>query len=182
MLTVRSVRTHELPSRQLSEIRALLDAAFLDHPDGEFTDDDWGHTIGGLHVVVLENDLVVAHASVVPRVIEVGGVPFRTGYVEGVATLPDRRGQGLGTLAMQSITQRIRAAEELGVLGTGAYRFYERLGWERWQGPSFVRHTDGSVGRTPGDDDGLMVLRAGPSAGIDLASSITCHDRPGDCW
>jgi aminoglycoside 2'-N-acetyltransferase I len=182
MLTVISMRTHEVPPRLLSEIRALLDAAFVDDPDGEFTDDDWGHTIGGLHVVALADDLVVAHASVVARVIEVGGVRFRTGYLEGVAALPGRRGEGLGTLVMQSITQRIRAAEQFGVLGTGAYRFYERLGWERWQGPSFVRRADGSVERTAEDDDGLMVLRTGPSADIDLASPITCDNRPGDCW
>ena len=182
MLTVRSMSTDEVPSRQLSEIRRLLDAAFLDDPDGGFTDDDWSHTIGGLHVVVLEDDLVVAHASVVPRVIEVADVAFRTGYVEGVATLPGRRGEGFGTLAMRRVNERIRAADELGVLGTGAYRFYERLGWDRWRGPSFVRRADGSVARTAEDDDGLMVLRTGPSAGIDLKSSITCQDRPGDCW
>jgi len=131
---------------------------------------------------VLEDDLVVAHAALVSRTIEVGGVPYRTGYVEGVATLPHRRGEGLGTLVMEPITGQIRRTEELGVLGTGAYRFYERLGWERWQGPSYVRRRDGTVDRTPDDDDGLMVLRTGPSAAIDLAAPITCDDRPGDCW
>jgi aminoglycoside 2'-N-acetyltransferase I len=182
MLTVRSLRTHEVAPAQLSEIRSLLDAAFLGDPDGEFGDDDWAHTIGGVHVVVQDDDLVVAHAAVVERIIDAGGVAFRTGYVEGVAALPGRRGQGLGTLAMKPITERIQAAEELGVLGTGAYRFYERLGWERWRGPSFVRRADGTVERTAEDDDGLMVLRTGPSTGLDLASPITCDDRPGDCW
>jgi aminoglycoside 2'-N-acetyltransferase I len=182
MPTVMSMPTPEVPPARLAEIRALLDAAFVDDPEGGFTDDDWTHTVGGLHVVVLEGGLVVAHAALVSRTIEVDGVPFRTGYVEGVATLRRRRGEGLGTLAMEPITDQTRRAEELGVLGTGAYRFYERLGWERWQGPSFVRRRDGSVERTAKDDDGLMVLRTGPSAAIDLASSITCHDRPGDCW
>lgn len=170
------------PGCPSSSIELWSDAAFRDDPDGEFTNDDWSHTIGGLHIVVLEGDLVVAHAALVNRSIEVAGVAFRTGYVEGVATLPHRQGEGLGTLAMEPVTRQIRRAEEFGVLGTGAYRFYERLGWERWQGPSFVRRSDGSVERTAEDDDGLMVLRTGPSAAVDLTSPITCHDRPGDCW
>jgi aminoglycoside 2'-N-acetyltransferase I len=182
VLTVILLPTSDVPPGQLAEIRALLDAAFRGDPDGEFTDEDWGHTVGGLHSVVLEDDVVVAHASVVSRTIEVGDVPFRTGYVEGVATLPDRRGEGLGTLAMAPIGRHIRLASEFGVLGTGAYRFYERLGWERWQGPSFVRRNDGSVERTADDDEGLMVLRTGPSASVDLRSPLTCADRPGDCW
>jgi aminoglycoside 2'-N-acetyltransferase I len=182
MLTVRSLPTHEVPPARLADIRALLDAAFRGDPDGDFDDDDWAHTIGGLHVIVLEDGLVVAHAALVSRTIEVARRPFRTGYVEGVATLPHRKGEGLGTLAMEPITGQIRLAEELGALGTGAYRFYERLGWERWRGPSYVRRHDGSMERTAEDDDGLMVLRTGPSAAIDLTSPITCDDRPGDCW
>jgi aminoglycoside 2'-N-acetyltransferase I len=150
MLTVRSLPTQEVPPGRLADIRVLLDGAFRGDPDGDFDDDDWGHTIGGLHVIVLEDDLIVAHAALLSRTIEVDGRPFRTGYVEGVATLPHRRG--------------------------------ERLGWERWRGPSYVRRHDGSVERTAEDDDGLMVLRTGPSAAIDLASPITCDDRPGDCW
>lgn len=69
---------------------------------------------------------MVAHGSVVPRTIEVGAVPFATGYVEGVAALPDRRGEGLGTLAMEALDGHIRTHTELGVLGTGAYRFVPR--------------------------------------------------------
>ena len=182
MLTVRILRTDQVPLVQLGQIRALLEAAFRDDPDGEFGDDDWIHTIGGRHVVVLESDVVVAHAAVVRRTIEVAGTAFRTGYVEGVATLPQRRGQGMGSLAMEPVTRLIREAHEFGVLGTGAYRFYERLGWERWQGPSFVRRADGTVDRTAEDDDGLMVLRTGPTATLDLKSPILCLDRPGDCW
>lgn len=98
------------------------------------------------------------------------------------ATLPHRQGQCFGTLAMQPITEHIRRADELGMLGTGAHRFYERLGWERWQGPSFVRRAGGFVDRTLHDDDGLMVFRTGPSATIDLSGPVTCQDRPGDCW
>ena len=52
---------------------------------------------------------------------------------------------------------------ELGALATGRWSFYERLGWERWRGPTFARDGD-EVIRTEDDDDAVMVLRFGPSA------------------
>ncbi|HEX2807062.1 MAG TPA: hypothetical protein VHN80_12930 [Kineosporiaceae bacterium] len=76
-----------------------------------------------------------------------------------------------------AITERY----EMGALSTGRHSFYRRLGWERWRGPSWVI-LDGERVRTVEDDDGLMVLRFGPSADLDLTSPITCHDRPGDAW
>ena len=48
-------------------IRALLDAAFA----GDFDDDDWAHALGGTHALVEADGAVVAHASVVPRVLDV---------------------------------------------------------------------------------------------------------------
>lgn len=75
----------------------------------------------------------------------------------------------------------MRREHEMGGLSTGRHAFYERLGWERWQGPTFVR--DGNdVIRTEDEDDGVMVLRSGPSAKIDLTASISCDARPGDDW
>jgi aminoglycoside 2'-N-acetyltransferase I len=169
--------TVELAPERRREIRALLDCAFA----GEFADTDWQNALGGRHVTLVDPTGVVAHAAVVPRVLEVAGRPFRTGYVEAVATAPERRDAGLGSLVMVQIDEIIRREFELGALSTGRHRFYERLGWERWQGPTFVR--DGArLVRTEEEDDGVMVLRFGPSAAIDLAAPITCTPRPGDDW
>lgn len=52
---------------------------------------------------------------------------------------------------------------------------------ERWGGPTFVRGAGGLV-RTPDEDDGVMVLLHGPSAGVGLAAAISCEARPGDDW
>ena len=49
---------------------------------------------------VRRDGVVVAHASVVPRALDVDGLPFRTGYVEAVATAPEVQGRGLGTAVM----------------------------------------------------------------------------------
>ncbi len=85
-------------------------------------------------------------------------------------------------MAVAPVTDLIRAGFELGALGTGRHSFYERLGWERWQGPTFVRTAEGDVRRTEEDDDGVMVLRTGPTADLDLTGPLACEERPGDDW
>jgi aminoglycoside 2'-N-acetyltransferase I len=70
---------------------------------------------------------------------------------------------------------------EVGVLSTSRRSFYSRLGWEPWQGPSFVRYADGLV-RTPDEDDGLMVLRVSATPALDPTWPITCDARSGDDW
>lgn len=177
MVDVRIRRTNDLAAAELAQVRALLDEAF----EGEFGEEDWQHSLGGWHVLVHDGDELVAHASVVPRRIEVGEQRWRTGYVEAVAAAPAVHGEGHGTSAMRRLDEMLRREFELGVLSTGAHHFYERLGWERWKGPAHVRTPSGGV-RTADEDDGIMVLRFGASAGIDLGSSITCEQRPGDDW
>jgi aminoglycoside 2'-N-acetyltransferase I len=175
-VTVRVLPTTEAAPDVLAASRALMDLAF-----DEFTDDDWAHALGGHHVVVADGGTLIAHAAVVPRTIEVADRTWAAGYVEAVGTRPDRQGQGLGSRVMAEIAAVVRARFELGVLSTGEYHFYERLGWEHWQGATYVR--DGATRhRTPDEDAGIMVLRVGPSAGLDLTASITCETRAGDDW
>ena len=173
----RVVPTADAPARLLVDIRRLLDEAFA----GDFSDEDWEHAIGGWHVVVEEDDVVIAHAAAVLRVVEVAGRPLRTGYVEAVATDPGRQGAGLGSMAMAKLAEVVRREFEMGALSTGEHGFYERLGWERWRGPTYVRHGSGMT-RTEDEDDGVMVLRFGPSRNIDLTASISVEERRGDDW
>jgi aminoglycoside 2'-N-acetyltransferase I len=173
----RSFRTGEAPEDRLREIRGLLERAF----GAGFTADDWEHAINGTHVVCDIDGVVVAHAAVVTRVIEVAGRRFRAGYVEAVATEPARQGQGFGSAVMEEAGSVIRRDFELGALATGRHHFYGRLGWERWQGPTAMRR-DGRVFRTTDDDDAVMVLRFGPSAAVDLRAPISCEARRGDHW
>ena len=169
--------TADLDERALEAIRCLLVEAF----EGDFGGHDWDHTCGGWHVVVAEGDRVVSHAAVVARILDVDGLLLRTGYVEGVATVPDRQGHGLGSTAMEEAAAVIERDFDLGALSTGKHGFYERLGWERWRGPTFA--TDGvDRVRTPGDDAGVMVRRFGLSADVSLHAAITCEGRSGDDW
>ena len=161
-------------------IRELLRAAF---PSGDeaFTEDDWQHAIGGLHFVLELDGKILAHASVVERELHVGGRPVRTGYVEAVATDPDRQGQGLGTRLMTDVTSYVQEHFRLGALGTGRHHFYERLGWLTWRGPTSVRTEDGTR-RTPGEDGYILVLPTPSSPSLDLTAAISCEWRPGDVW
>ncbi|MET0741191.1 MAG: GNAT family N-acetyltransferase [Candidatus Nanopelagicales bacterium] len=176
MQRLATMRTAQLPSEWLDSVRALCDAVF-----DTFTDDDWQHALGGWHAVLLDGDSALAHAAVVPRTLYVAEQPYAVGYVEAVATAAAHQGQGLGSRVMIEINALVREHFEIGGLATGAHPFYERLGWERWQGPTYAR--DGDVTRrTEDDDDSVMVLRCGPSADADLTAALTCETRPGDVW
>jgi len=161
----------------LAEVRGLLDAAF----DGEFSDDDWDHAVGGCHIVAIENDSVIAHAAVVPRTLEIGEIPVHTGYVEAVATDARYRRQAIGASIMEEAARHIRNGYELGALSTGLTDFYARLGWELWRGPTFVRDRCRLV-RTEEEDGGVMVLRFGRHEHLDLSERISCEVRSGDDW
>ena len=180
---VRSVETLSLTGSELAAIRTLMDEAFAgDDPDEHFTDDDWQHALGGVHVLAELDGRIVAHAAVVLRELHVAGRPLRTGYVEAVATAPALQGRGLGSLVMRPAGDHIRTAYELGALGTGEHGFYARLGWRTWRGPTAVRMPGGEQ-PTPEDDGYLMVLATATTpASLDLDAPISCEWRPGDVW
>jgi aminoglycoside 2'-N-acetyltransferase I len=171
------VSTQDLDADVAGRLRAMLFAAF----DGEFDEHDWRHALGGTHVIALDDDRIVGHGSVVERVIEIGDRPYEAGYVEAVATVGDRRGEGIATRIMATIGDLIRDGFEVGVLATGEHGFYERLEWLAWRGPTYVR-TGHRTERTESDDGAVMVLRFGPSGGVDPSLPIVCDDRSGDVW
>jgi aminoglycoside 2'-N-acetyltransferase I len=178
---VRRAATHELLPAEMEALRALMWAAFAHDADGEFSEDDWQHALGGVHVVLDVGGTILSHASVVERILEVDGRALRTGYVEAVATRPGHEGRGYGSAVMAVASDVIRRDFELGALGTGRFAFYERLGWERWRGPSSVRATGGTLA-TPDEDGWIMVLRTPTTGTISLDAPISCDWRPGDVW
>ena len=178
---LRRLATDDLTQPDTAAIRALLVGAFGLDEEERFTDHDWDHATGGVHFVLDVEGEIVAHASVVERELHVDGRALRTGYVEAVATASDRQGLGLGSLLMTEVTAYIRDRFELRALGTGRHRFYERLGWMAWRGPSFVRTTEG-IRRTPDEDGDILVLPTPASPPLDPDAPISCDWRPGDVW
>jgi aminoglycoside 2'-N-acetyltransferase I len=176
---VRLVATRDLTPGELHTIRALCDAAW---PNGHFGDDDWDHALGGMHAVYADDGEVVAHGSVVPRMLRADGVDVRTGYVEAVATLPGRQRRGFGSAVMRALTEHVDATYALGALCTGVEpTFYERLGWRLWDGPTSVV-VDGVVRRTPEEDGTVMVRFTRSSPSLDPSQPISCDWRAGDVW
>jgi aminoglycoside 2'-N-acetyltransferase I len=179
MTRLRRVPTEELTGEELAALRELLFGAF----GGRFDEHDWDHSLGGVHVLALEDGQLVAHGAVVGRTLETGGRRLRTGYVEAVATRGDQRGRGLATLVMREVGRVVGESYELGALGDGSGipGFYQRLGWETWRGPTFVATSRGPE-RTPEEDGSILVLRTPATGELDPNAPIICDWRAGDAW
>jgi aminoglycoside 2'-N-acetyltransferase I len=180
MTLLRTVGTGELGADELEDVRRMVVEAF----GGRFDEHDWEHSLGGTHVLATEEGEVVAHGAVVARTLEAGGRGLRCGYVEAVATRGDRRGRGLATLVMREVGRVVEAGYELGALsdGTRIPGFYQRLGWETWQGPTWAAGPDGRPVRTAEDDGFVLVLRTPATGELDLDAPLTCDWRAGDVW
>jgi aminoglycoside 2'-N-acetyltransferase I len=177
---VRRLSTAELTTREVASLRALFDASWPE-PEDAFSDEDFDHAFGGVHFVVETDGRIVSHASVVERELQTGGHRLATGYVEGVATLPDHRRRGYSSAIMAEVGAHIDGTFQLGALGTGLHAFYERLGWLVWKGPTSVRTDRGPV-PTPEEDDYVLVRLTPTSPDLDLSAPISCDWRPGDVW
>ncbi len=140
---IQTGHTAEIDRSVLGMARDLLDLVF----EGEMTDADWEHAIGGMHAIAWRGDLLVGHASVVQRRIVHAGRALRTGYVEGVGVDPAWQRQGVGGQMMQALEHVIEAAYDIGALGATdeAVDLYEHRGWIRWLGATSALTPDGIV-------------------------------------
>ena len=177
MTEVRTAHTADLDSGTLLAARALLEAVF----EGELSEHDWEHSLGGVHALVWEAGELVGHASVVQRRLVHGGRALRTGYVEGVGVSAPHRRRGHGGAMMAALERVIRGAYDLGALGAtdAAAGLYAERGWRQWDGPTYAL-TPAGVVRTADEDGGIYVLEV--VAPLDLSGTITCDSRDGDVW
>lgn len=136
MVELRTAHTADLDGAARAAVRALLDEAF----DGDFSDHDWDHTLGGMHVTAWEGAELVGHGAVIQRRLLHGGRALRTGYVEGVAVRADRRRRGHAAAIMDALERLVRGGYELGALSATEQSadLYAARGWQRWQGATFV--------------------------------------------
>ena len=177
MVEVRTGHTADLAPATLAAARALLDRVF----EGEMSDHDWEHALGGMHALVWEGGELIGHAAVIQRRLLYGGRALRAGYVEGVGVRADRRRRGYGAALMKALERVVRGAYDVGALGAtdvGA-AFYTALGWEVWRGPTSALSPTGIV-RTEDDDGSIYVLQVAES--MNLAAELTCDWRDGDLW
>ncbi len=175
MAVITRCRTDEVAAAELAEVRTLLDLAFTD-----FSEHDWSHALGGVHALAIEEGRVLAHGSLVPRRLLQGEHALRCGYVEAVAVHPDAQRRGLGSAVMAAL-EDLAPAYDLLALSASALGMplYRARAWSLWRGPSSVLTLDGPV-PTPGDDGSIFVLPG--ASGVDLDGPITCDWRGGDVW
>ncbi|GFG63671.1 hypothetical protein MKUB_11610 [Mycobacterium kubicae] len=101
--TARLVHTADLDHDTRQRTYEMVTAAFA----GDFTEDDWEHTLGGMHALVWHHGAIIAHAAVVQRRLIYRRQALRCGYVEGVAVREDWRGQGLVKALLDGVEQVI---------------------------------------------------------------------------
>lgn len=173
---LRTGHTGELGPDVLGAARALLFDVFDD-----ITDDDWEHSLGGMHALVWEDDELVGHAALIQRRLLHGGRALRAGYVEGVGVRADRRRRGHGGLMMDALERITRRAYDLGALGASdvGAALYASRGWQRWRGRCSALTPDG-IKRTEGDEGCIYVLPV--ATPLDLDGELTCDWRHGDVW
>jgi aminoglycoside 2'-N-acetyltransferase I len=166
--------TAEMTPEELAAVRALMDTAF-----GDFGDHDWDHALGGQHALVVDDGEPIAHGALVMRRLLHLGRSLRCGYVEAVATVPERRREGHATTVMAALETLAPAYDVLALSSSRAGEaLYEARGWHRWRGPTSVL-TPAGVEPTP-DDDGSVYVLGG--TGLDLDAELTADWRPGDVW
>ncbi len=155
---------------------ALCNAAYEEDTAADFRD------VGpGRHALGRVAGVIVSHAMIVPRALQVGDGPLlRTAYVELVATHPDHQRRGYATALLRGFETEMQDFD-LGALSPSDADFYARFGWELWRGPLAVR-TGTGLEASP-DDEEVMILRLPrtPSP-LDLNAPLSAEWRAGDAW
>jgi aminoglycoside 2'-N-acetyltransferase I len=181
MVTLSVRHTADVSAADLEAAQALLHAAFAHlPPDEAFGPDDWEHAVGGMHALLHDDGVLVAHSSLVMRRMIHGGRALRCGYVEAVAVAPDRQRQGLGGRVMAAL-EALAPAYDLLALGATdeGMGLYLSHGWLPWRGRLLALTPDGVVSTR--DEEGYVLVLPG-TAQLDLEGELTCDWRDGDVW
>jgi aminoglycoside 2'-N-acetyltransferase I len=175
VITVRTAHTADVPADVLAAARKLVADAF----DGDFTEQDWEHSLGGMHATAWVDDELVGHAAVVQRRMLHGGRALRCGYVEGVGVRADHRRRGCASALMAEMERVVRGGYDLGALAATeqGVPLYVGRGWQRWRGTTWTLTPDG---RAHAEDDSVYVWPL--AVPLDLAGELVCDYRDGDPW
>lgn len=165
-----------LPVTLIPKVRQLL----VDSFEGEFSEDDWQHSLGGVRLIGFMNEEIVAHGAVVPRAVRIDDVEEIIGYVEAIAVDPRFWRQGIGTALMEEITKICKSQYQFSMLSTGEKDFYRRSGWVDFKGESYVDLGE-KVVRSEEEDEGLMYLGVGNYSNVS-PFKVVCKSRAGDAW
>lgn len=134
------------------------------------------------HILAYYDGLLVSHALWVTRYLQAGTVPLmRTAYVEMLATDHAYRGRGFAAAIMRQIVDEVQGYD-LAALSPFSSEYYQRLGWELWQGPLWIRMGDTLLASPPEDAEEVMIYRLPGTPTLDLTSSLSVEWRAGELW
>jgi aminoglycoside 2'-N-acetyltransferase I len=173
-LSINVIGWHKISGEGLSEVLDLCTAAYgTDYRPFISTFPEATHILGRFH------GRLVSHALWVTRWLQCPGLsPWRTAYVEAVATDEKYRNRGFATQVMQRLAEEIKDYD-IGALSTGSPGFYSRLDWVSWRGPLFVRK-EGELVPTPNDTAMVLPLLSTPC--LDLDATLSVEWREGELW
>src|SRR2546426_4735939 len=178
-LTLAVIATAKLDRATREAIVALCNSAFAHRLDHDFTN-LFGLVTDSMHILGFENNSLVAHACWAERRLQAEGLPpLRTAYVDAVAAEPALQRCGIGSMVMERFAREAAAYQLQALSSEEAAGVYERLGWERWRGPTAAR-TQQRPRATP--NDVILVRRTPITPALDLTSLLMADDRGGQPW
>lgn len=160
----------------LSAIKNLLSDAY----EGDFSEEDWLHSFGGVRFLGTLNNEIVAHGAVVPREVLINEKMTTIGYLEAIAVATNHQGQGVGRQLLSSISDFCLSEYQISMLSTDEFGFYENFGWKQFKGKSGVL-LGTEVILTPDEDEGLMYLFGKTGSSQEILTAY-CDSREGDHW
>ncbi len=134
-----------------------------------------------IHILGRADSMLVSHALWVTRWLQIEeNPPMRTAYVEAVATEPQFQRKGYASAIMERIIQEVQNDYDLGALSPTSAAYYQRLGWELWQGPLSIR-TDKGLEQSP-DHEEVMIYRLPQTPELDIETPLSAEWREGELW
>jgi len=132
-----------------------------------------------VHVLGYYAQSLVSHAMWVNRRLQIGTNPVMpTAYIEIVATEKAYRCRGLATAIMKRVADEIQDFD-LATPSPFSVAYYERLDWQLWHGPLFIR-TDSGVIPTPREE--VMILRLPRTPNLNINDPLSAEWREGELW
>ena len=133
-----------------------------------------------VHILARRSGVLVSHAAWITRRLQINeDEMLKTAYVEAVATAPEHQRQGLGSALMLHLILQIKDFDIAALSPTDA-RFYERLGWEMWQGQLAIRTAQGLI---PTPEEEVMIYRLPHTPQLNLNQLLTIEWREGgEVW
>jgi aminoglycoside 2'-N-acetyltransferase I len=175
-LDLRTAHTADLTPAELTAVRGLLHDAF----DADFGDEDWDHTLGGMHALAYDERGLAGHGAVVMRRVRYRKRWLRVGYVEGVAVRRDVRRTGVGGRIMGALEGVVTRAYAFGALSASdeGARLYASRDWLTWTGRICALGPDGVV-RLP-EEEGTTFVWPAPADVDDPGAELIFDWRDGD--